>query len=541
MARIVTVPLPRFERPAARPAVLPRATPAWYLLMAIALGAIGLGAYAWYLQYRDGFIVTGMRNVGHGGASWGLYIAFDVVFVGVSFAGITVASMARIFHLHVLKPVTRLAELVTITALIAGAVMVMSDLGRPIHGLFGLPELARPSSPFFGTFTLVVAGYLFSSLVFFFVSGRRDAARMVRQGSPWLRPFYWLWASGYRGTDAEHARHGRTSYWLALTIMPLLVVAHSTLGFIFGIQAGRPGWYSSLMAPGFVILAGASGTGALIIFAVLLRSSLRLRRELPDAAIHWLGNLLWILSLVYIYFTIVEELTATYAAPLMDRHVAHAIVGGRFAASFWITMACLFLTFVIPFVLYLTKRRSVALVLVAAIAANVGAVIKRLLIVVPSQTHGTYAPIAPGDYSPVWIEWAVVAGAAGIMVASILVFARIFPIAPGEQPPLTRSSPLPRDPVRGFVTLAWAAVAVGLIVFGLTDSFRLWSGGELDPRVPFSPVIFAVGVMMLFTSAVVYELWPGGSRQAARARIVDRGRVRLTRAPRATRSQGGLR
>jgi hypothetical protein len=67
----------------------------------------------------------------------------------------------------VLEPVTRLAELLTIAALLAGACVVVADLGRPGHGLVNLPELARPSSPFFGTFTLVVAGDLFSSMVAF--------------------------------------------------------------------------------------------------------------------------------------------------------------------------------------------------------------------------------------------------------------------------------------------------------------------------------------------------------------------------------------
>jgi molybdopterin-containing oxidoreductase family membrane subunit len=508
-----------------RQRLLPRANAGWYVIMALALGAIGLGVVAYYIQYTKGYIVTGMRNPGHGGAAWGLYIAFDVFFVGVSFAGITVASMARLFHLAVLKPLTRLAELLTITALLAGACMVLSDLGRPIDGLLKLPELARPSSPFFGTFTLVVAGYLFSSMVFFFVSGRRDAARMAREGHPLLRPLYWLWASGYRGTEAEHARHGRTSFWLALTIMPLLVVAHSTLGFIFGIQAGRPGWYSALMAPGFVIMAGASGIGALIIMAVVLRQTLGLRKELPDDAIQWLGNLLWVLALVYIYFTIVEELTATYAGPLLDRHVAHEIVTGRFAPSFWITISCLFVTFLLPFLLFIKKKRSTAVVLVASLAANVAAVLKRLLIVVPSQTDGAYLPLAEGHYAPVWIEWAIVAGAGGIVVVSILGFARIFPISPGHQPPLTRSTPLPPDRIRGVVTAAWAAISVVLIVVGLTDSFRLWSADNIDPTIPFSPVIFATGVMMLFTSAVVYELLPSQLRRSRGPRIVDRART----------------
>jgi len=506
--------------------VLPAGTAGWYALIALALGLIGLAIYAYSVQFREGYIVTNLRNPGRGGAAWGLYIAMDVYFVGVSFAGITVASIARLFKLQVLEPVTRLAELLTISALLAGACVVVADLGRPGHGLLELPALARPSSPFFGTFTLVVAGYLFSSLVAFFLTGRRDAATMARIGPRWLRWFYRGWASGYRFTADEHARHGRTTFWLAITILPLLVCAHSTLGLIFGIQVGRPGWYSALQAPGFLVLAGASGTGMLILATVILRRMLRLRAQIPDTAIHWLGGFLWVLALVYLYFTVVEELTATYAGPTMDRHVAHSIVTGGYSTSFWVYVGTMFLGFAIPFTQYVRGRPSVRGIAIAAALVNVGAVVKRLLIVVPSQTQGSYLALEEGTYTPSWIEWSIMAGAASLVLLIILVFARIFPLTHGHEPELTRDSTLPRDRARKLASIAWATIALVLVVVGLTDSFRLWSGGDLDPRLPYAPLIFAAGVMMLFSTAVIYELLPGRRPPRAKARIVDRARTR---------------
>ncbi len=59
-----------------------------------------------------------------------------------------------------------------------------------------------------------------------------------------------------------------------MSIVPLLVTAHSTLGFVFGLQIGRPGWHSALQAPAFVLLAGVSGVGLLLVLAAVVRGAL---------------------------------------------------------------------------------------------------------------------------------------------------------------------------------------------------------------------------------------------------------------------------
>jgi molybdopterin-containing oxidoreductase family membrane subunit len=475
---------------------------------------IAWGVSSFVRQTEVGFIATALRSPGQGGAAWGLYVAFDVVFVGISFAGITVAAIARLFRVEALEPVTRIAELLTITALLAGGCVIMADLGRPGVGLVHLPEFANPHSPFFGTFTLVIAGYLFSSLVFFFLSGRADAAALASSDPKGpLARFHRLWASGYRDTDAERRRHRRVTFILALTILPLLITAHSTLGFIFGIQVGRPGWYGSLQAPAFVVMAGVSGTGVLILLIVGLRKLFGL--PIPDGAIRWLGNFMWILGAVYLYFMAADELTAGYAAPEAERHVAEELTGGRFAPLFWTTVVSLLLAVLIPFVLYLRRKTAVGWVAAAAALANVAAVLKRFLIVVPSQIEGALLPVERATYTPSRIEVGIVTGLVAFVLLLILVFARVFPLVPGSHASHgPQSLPPPRDGVRVIVTAAWALASAAAIVLGLADSFRLFSHGEVDPRIPFSPVIFATGVMALFTSAAVYEIFP--SRGARR-------------------------
>lgn len=274
----------------------------WTSFVILLLALIAFGVYAYSLQLTEGEVVTGMRDIGTmAGVPWGLYIAFVVYFVGISFAGITVAALIRLMKLEQLKPVSRIAELLTVVSLILGALCILVDIGQPVRGIVNLFKYARPESPFFGTFTLVIAGYLFASLVYLYLDGRRDASFMAKKNSR-LQGFFRVWAAGYSGTPAERERHSRTSFWLALGILPILIAAHSTLGFVFGLQVGRPGWFSGLQAPGFVVLAGVSGVGLLIVLAAIYRKVLNEENKIGKEVFSLLGKFLMILTIVYLYF-----------------------------------------------------------------------------------------------------------------------------------------------------------------------------------------------------------------------------------------------
>ncbi len=481
----------------------------WALFL---LAGTALGIYCFGQQMIHGDVVTGLRTVGSGGVGWGLYIVFYVVFIGVSFAGITVAALVRLFALEELKPLARMAELLTIVALLVGAMAVLADLGRPMVGLLNLPKYARPSSPFFGTFTMVIGGYLFASLVYFFLSGRPDAAMMAKRRSP-FRLFYVLWASGYRGSAEEVARHHASSFWLSLFILPLLVTAHSTLGFIFGIQGARPGWFSALQAPSFVVAAGVSGIGVLIVIAAVLRSTLGLHDVIRLSAFRWLGNFLWVLVLVLLYFVIAEELTATYAAGEKERHFAHEMVTGDYSRLFFLEVGSFVLALVILFLQFAAGRTFIWLNVLAGLLVNVGAVLKRYLLVVPSQTHGMLLPWPEGSYVPSPVELGVVFGLVCLGALMYSVFLWVFPIIPGAHEEAEVLGSLGR--VRLVTSLLVLALGVGVGAVGFALSNRVGTRPTADPLVPFSPVIFIVGLMLMFGSAAIYEIIPPRKRPTA--------------------------
>ncbi|MEN8183242.1 MAG: NrfD/PsrC family molybdoenzyme membrane anchor subunit [Myxococcota bacterium] len=492
----------------------------WTIAVALLVLCFGWGVFAYSQEVSHGLVSSGLRSIGRGGATWGLYIVFAVYFIGLSFAGISAAALARLFSLEALRPVTRMAELLAIVSLLMGGLCILADLGRPLRGLLYLPLYARPASPFFGTFTLVISGYLFASLVYFFLSGRADAALCARE-LPRFRWLYRLWATGYQGRMDERRRHVRSSFWLSIFILPLLVTAHSTLGFVFGIHGGRPGWYSALQAPSFVILAGSSGTAMLILIAAAMRRALALPATIGDDTFRLLGNFLWILTLTYLYLMVVQELTASYASSEADARVAHETVYGTYAWMFWTTVACFAIPTLVLFLQFVRGRTHLGWTVVAALAVSVGSVLKRFLIVVPSQTHGMLLPYAPGRYVPSWIELSVVLGLFATSGILFLIFTKAFPIVPitpadGEETseavieaPWERRAQI----LRGGIFWGILILGLGTAVTGFLLSLRLGTLPYQDPIVPYSPVLFAAGVMLTFFSSAAYELLPPPRRR----------------------------
>jgi molybdopterin-containing oxidoreductase family membrane subunit len=410
-----------------------RLSPGWIIFFIAMTVVTAIGIYAYLLQVNNGLIVTGLRGLGTmAGATWGLYVAYYVYFIGVSFAGITVAALIRIFRIEKLEAVARIGELLTVVALILGALAIMADLEHPWRAIVNLVEYGRPQSPFFGTFTMVIAGYLFASLVYLYVTSRRDAAVLSERDSR-FRGLYRFFAAGWEDTEKQQRIDRRVTFWLAIAILPMLVIAHSTVGFVFGLQAGRPGWFGTLQAPGFVVLAGVSGIGNLIMLAAIVRIATRTKARITIDAFSWLGKLLLGLLITYLYFTAVEILTITYQPGTSEQGLSEALLTGVYAWIFWGSVVSLLIAAVLLIWQAITRHWSIGLVFATGVLVNIGAVGKRYLIVVPSQTHGQLLPYPTGTYTPNWIEFAIVFGLFALGALMIGAFMKVFPIVPLEE------------------------------------------------------------------------------------------------------------
>jgi molybdopterin-containing oxidoreductase family membrane subunit len=198
---------------------------------------------------------------------------------------------------------------------------------------------------------------------------------------------------------------------------------------VFGLQVGRPGWFSALQAPAFVVLAAVSGLGLLIVVAAIAR------RTLPDAqdrlkadVFRLLGNLLLVAVLAYLYFTVVDVLTGIYAGHEREAALTRAMLLGRWAWLFWPSVVSLGVAAILLGWCYLRGVEAAWPRVVAGVLVNLAAIGKRLLIVVPSLVSGALLPYGEGSYRPTWVEYAIITGLFALGALIYLGVAKLFPI-----------------------------------------------------------------------------------------------------------------
>lgn len=409
------------ETPAPDPVLLePLRKTTWrfYALVAGLLAVIGWGAYAYTWQLRYGLSVTGLTDR----VSWGLYISNLVFFIGISYGGTLISGILRLTHSEWRRPITRLAETTTVTALLVAAVFPLLDIGRPDR-MLNLILYRRIESPiiwdFLGIFTYLAGAclYLYLPLIPDLAIVRRE----VKVGR--LRGLlYRILGGRWTGSRLQKKSLERSIALMAVLIIPVAIAVHTVMSWIFAMTL-RSGWHTAIMGPYFVAGAIFSGTAIVIIAMAVFRRVYHLESYLTIRHFRNLGLLLLVLDLAVIYFTLSEYLTAAYGAESQDLLWLKALVTGRYAYLFWLM---LFGGFIFP-ALLLVFRRTITGIVLASVLVNVGMWLERFLIVVPAmmapQMGGTW-----NLYTPSWVEWSLTAAGMAGFALLCAVFSKVFPL-----------------------------------------------------------------------------------------------------------------
>lgn len=396
------------------------------------LAVIAAAAVAYGYQLANGLEVTAMREY----ISWGVYITNFVFFIGISHAGTLISAILRVTGAEWRRSVTRVAEAITVFALMVGAPMVLVDLGR-IDRVLNIIIHGRLNSPLLWD-VFSVCTYIVGSLTFLYVAMIPDFA-LLRSRMSNGETFSWRWriynalSLGYRGTPEQKRLLERAMHAMSVIIIPVAVSVHTVVSWIFGMTL-RPGWHSTIFGPYFVVGAIYSGTAALIVAMVVFRKVYHLENLITMRQFRPLSSLLMALTVIYLYFTLSEYLTVWYGSEAVDRRLLHVLMGnGPFGITWWaMVVGCFFvpaLLLVIPVVF--PHRFSLSRLVIACLLINLGMWLKRYLIVVPTLMTPFIPAEAAGvspQYHPTWVEWTITAGAFAVFMLLFTLFAKLFPI-----------------------------------------------------------------------------------------------------------------
>lgn len=469
----------------------------FYAVTGALAAIVGWGIIAYTVQLRYGLGVTGLRD----NVMWGLYITNFVFFIGISHAGTLISAILRVTGADWRRPITRLAEAITVFALLVAAPMVLIDMGRPDR-ILNILLHGRIQSPILWD-VLSITTYLTGSLLYLHLPLIPDLAILGRlpELPAWRRRLYRMLAMGWRGTQEQRILLERAIATMAVVIIPVAVSVHTVVSWIFGMTL-RAGWNSTIFGPYFVIGAIFSGIAGVVVAMAAFRWMYHLEEYITEVHFRRMGYLLLTLALIYGYFTFAEYLTPAYKMEVSERGYLAAVLSGQFAPLFWFTQiggvlvpvllltvpglpgvprlrtapllqprlaftamaATVGLLIVIsvpgfpaaavsstdalrtaaPWILlvlggwlFLTllpvfRARPIAAMVVAAILVNIGAWLKRFVIIVPTLQNPFLpiqrAPVGWALYTPTWVEWSITAAALSGFVLIYILFSKVFPI-----------------------------------------------------------------------------------------------------------------
>jgi molybdopterin-containing oxidoreductase family membrane subunit len=397
--------------------------PRGYVLWVTGLVAIvGWGFYAYSTQVSSGLIVTAMGNE----IMWGLYISHFVFFIGISHAGTLISAILRVTQAPWRMPITRMAEFITVVALMIGASMPLIDMGRPDRVL-NLLLYGRWQSPLLWD-VLAITTYLAGSLIYLYLPLIPDLAlcrdAIAHKVSPLKRWFYNTFSIGWAGTRAQHKKLASAMGMMMVVIMPVAVSVHTVVSWIFAMNL-RPGWNSTVFGIYFVAGAIFSGIATIIIVMAVLRKLYHLEEFITEKHFRYLGYLMGVFSVIMIYFNLSEHLTTGYKVAEGDEFLLTQLMTGTYSSSYWVYAVG---GLVVPVLLvFLPWTRTIVGVVVAALLVDVGMWLERFLIVV-APLRVPLMPYEPASYSPTWVEWSIIAAAFAAFMLMITLFSRLFPV-----------------------------------------------------------------------------------------------------------------
>lgn len=397
----------------------------------------------WWLAFGAAFFLLSvlmiaiswlfLRGVGIWGinvpVAWGFAIVNFVWWIGIGHAGTLISAILLLLAQPWRNSINRLAEAMTIFAVMCAGMFPLLHLGRPWIFYFLLPYpdtmglWPQFRSPLVWD-AFAVSTYFTVSLLYWYVGLVPDFASLRdRAPSRWMQRFYGIAALGWRGSAAHWERHQIAYRLLAGLATPLVLSVHSVVSLDFAVGI-LPGWHSTIFPPYFVAGAIFSGFAMVLTLLLPLRSIFKLHDLITPKHLNNMACVMFVSGLMVGYGYLMETLMGLTSPDPFEYANTLARLGGRWAPMFWSVILC---NVLIPQALWSRRVRMNEWALFAlSIVINLGMWLERVMIVICSLAKD-FLPSSWGVYWPTKWDWATLAGSGGLFLTLFLLFIRLAP------------------------------------------------------------------------------------------------------------------
>jgi len=375
-------------------------------------------------------ISGGLRPTALGSyVTWGLWIAADIYFIGLSAGAFLISSLVYVFRIRKLERVGPLALFTALVTLLLALASAWFDIGH----------MAR----FYKVFTTPSPRSMMAWMIWLYT-----LYSLLLTAELWLalRPRLLAWSKltdvrGYVGRalllgrtevgPETLAQNRRVLRVLGSIGIPLAIAFHGGMGALFATLIARPYWYGPLYPIYFLTGALVSGTAFLIaLTAVMWR-----RWDGPlHEAVFFLGRVLLGLMLFDLLLEWAELTIPSWYGVGPEIDLFKVVLFGEYWWVFWIVH--LLLGVAIPLYYLVRHPRSLAAVGIAGWLVAICFMAVRLDIVIPGfvmpelrgLNRAFFDPRLTYSYFPSAMEWQVFAFVVAVGVALFVLGWRLLPL-----------------------------------------------------------------------------------------------------------------
>jgi len=363
---------------------------------------------------------------------WGWAIVNFVWWIGIGHAGTFISAILLLFNQRWRHSISRIAESMTIFAILCAAFFPVIHLGRVLLAYFIIPYpntrnlWVNFNSPLLWD-VFAITTYFTISLLFWYIGMIPDLAILRDQeGKRKRKKLYKILSFGWLGSLKQWARHEKLMLVMAGLATPLVISVHSIVSMDFATSI-VPGWHSTIFPPYFVAGALLSGFAMVVTLVIVTRETLPVKEYITIRHIEAMNKIILVTGTIVAIAYLTEIFFAFYSGIEYESYMMANRMSGPYAIFYWLMLV---FNLVIPQLYWIGKiRRNIKVAFIFAILINVGMWLERFVIVV-SSLHRDFIPSNWRNYAPTLTDVALFVGSLGFFFLFFLLFIKYFPVLP---------------------------------------------------------------------------------------------------------------